>query len=455
MTPDKATIRDRLAASDAGAVEWLKRLGLDERVFSRWLDLSAFYDAAPVGFVALSRKGAIHNTNLQTTVLLNTFRSELIGCSMYDFVVQQDRDVLYLHLRKLFTERRPQSCELRLQPNSADGPGCNTKVDGTNHRIRYIRMESTYEDNVVGAHTSQTVLSDISDLKELEERLRRSHAELEQRVEIRTAQLDVINRDLEKEVAIRKKTEQRLKTAYRKLTETHMRRVVLSKKLVSLLEQERESIARELHDNIGQVLTTINMELELLKDGRSESATQPGDRVERLQELIRSSIRQVKNVCRGLRPDILDHLGLIPAISNLAESAGKNLPCGIHVSADDLPDMSKDTELALYRIAQEAITNIIRHAGAKNAFIDIKVLKKRVYLKVKDDGTGFDVRKLEAVDVRTRSLGLLIMKERALQAGGSLRFKSEPGKGTRVVVTLPIRPKGPDARPAEEKINGL
>lgn len=454
MTPNKATIQDRLAAPGAGAVECLKGLGLDERVFGLWLDLSAFYDAAPVGFAALSRKGIIHNTNLQTTVLLNTFRSELIGRLMYDFVVRQDRDVLYLHLRKLFTERRPQSCELRLQPNSVDGPDCE-QMDGKNQRIRHVLMESMYEDNVVGSLTSRTVLSDISHLKELEERLRRSHAELEQRVAIRTAQLDMTNRQLNKEIAIRKKTEQRLKTAYRKLTETHMKRVVLSKKLVSLLEQERESIARELHDNIGQVLTTINLELEFFRYGGSENIRQPGDRIRRLQELVRGSIDQVRNVCRGLRPDILDLLGLIPAISNMAESAGKNLPGGIHLSAQDLPRMSKETELALYRIAQEAITNIIRHAGAKNVFIGIDVLKNRVRLKVKDDGTGFDFRKLEAADVRTRSLGLLIMKERALQAGGSLRFESEPGKGTRVVATLPIRPKGPDAEPGKENTDGL
>jgi signal transduction histidine kinase len=454
MTPDKATIQDRLvAASGAGAVECLKGLGLDERVFGHWVDLSAFYDAAPVGFAALSRKGVVHNTNLQTTVLLNTYRSELIGRSLYDFVVRQDRDVLYLHLRKLFTERRPQSCELRLQSNRVDGPGCEP-MDGTDHRIRHVLMESTYEDNVVGPHTSRTVLSDISHLKELEERLRRSHAELEQRIEIRTAQLNKTNRELNKEIAIRKKTEQRLKSAYRRLTKTHMRRVVLSKKLVGLLEQERESIAMELHDNIGQVLTTINLELELLKCGRSEGATQSGDRIERLQELVRGSIDQVRNVCRGLRPDILDHLGLIPAISNLAESAGKNLPSRIHVSARDIPDMNKNTELTLYRIAQEAITNIIRHAGAKNVFVDIDVLKNKVRLKVKDDGTGFDSRKLEAADVRTRSLGLLIMKERALQAGGSLRFESETGKGTRVLATLPIRPKGSHAEPGKENTDG-
>jgi len=257
-------------------------------------------------------------------------------------------------------------------------------------------------------------------------------------LEEQAAGLVEMNLRLRNEILRCKMFEGRLKLAHRKLLDINRRRLFLSKKLVDLLEEERKDISRELHDDIGQMLTTINMELEALKNGIS-GASHLRKALTSLQTRIGHSIEQVRNVCRGLRPDILDHLGLVPAIRNLAASVGKSAGINIRVFAGDIPDLGKATELPLYRIVQEALNNVVRHARAGNVFINVSRREKSLLLTVEDDGVGFDVRALESADVRTRNLGILIMKERALQAGGRLQVESEEKKGTRVMISMPIR----------------
>ena len=251
-------------------------------------------------------------------------------------------------------------------------------------------------------------------------------------------EMEGLNEELRLEIVRRREFEKYLKVRGEELLIENKRRKRLSGRLVDLLERERKDIASALHDDVGMVLTTTSMELESLKNGveQDEPLT---ERIRRAQEKITEAMEYVRDVSRRLRPDILDHLGLVSSIRNLIDVARNAQGPRLHLFTKGVPRrLERDNELAVYRIAHEALTNALRHARAKNIFVNLIRKDAHLLLSVEDDGIGFDAASYPESDRNRSSLGVVIMRERAHLVGGSFEIESQIGKGTHVLVHVPL-----------------
>ena len=235
----------------------------------------------------------------------------------------------------------------------------------------------------------------------------------------------------------RRKTEQQRDALYREVHTSRERLALLSTRLLAAQESERRTIARELHDEIGQALTVVSVNLQTL-----ESAPDTPDRSEILAESLtttQQTLRQVRDLSLDLRPSLLDDLGLGAALRWYLERQGQRMGFTIALD-DDLADVRypASVETTCFRVAQEAITNVIRHANAQRVRVTVRRDLGELHLVVEDDGSGFDVTAARERASRGYSMGLLGMEERATLAGGHLDIESQPGTGTRVRARFPI-----------------
>jgi two-component system sensor histidine kinase DegS len=197
-------------------------------------------------------------------------------------------------------------------------------------------------------------------------------------------------------------------------------------------EEERRRIARELHDETAQELVHLVRKLEQLRDAADLTKT-----TEDLLTIARGTLQSVRRYSRDLRPSILDDLGLVAAIEMVVEEANGRLPSGARLMVTGTPRrVDGPVELALFRIAQEALRNVEKHAQAASAKVDLDFRSAGIQLSMADDGLGFAPPKNISDLARVGKLGLLGMKERAELVGGSLEVHSIPGKGTRLVVRV-------------------
>ena len=210
----------------------------------------------------------------------------------------------------------------------------------------------------------------------------------------------------------------------------------LAAQLIRAQEEERRSVARELHDEIGQALTMVKINL-----GTIRLADNPANAVELLDEgmvLVDRALEQVRDLSLLLRPAMLDDLGLVPALRWLsttqAERAGYRLSFTAH-RLEVRP--SREIETICFRVAQEALTNIARHAQARNVTLDLQEPDGQLRLTVHDDGVGFDPDAVRQRAATGRSMGLLGMQERAKLGGGQLAIESAPGQGATLTLSLP------------------
>jgi signal transduction histidine kinase len=225
---------------------------------------------------------------------------------------------------------------------------------------------------------------------------------------------------------------------YEELRETEMLRRRLLERGYELQEEERRRIARELHDQTSQRLTSILMTLRVLGEARSLAEVQA--RVEELREMAAQTLEEVHDLALALRPRLLDDLGLLAALQHyLGEFRDRcRLPVDFQVLGLENRRLSPRVETTLYRIAQEALTNVIRHAQAQNVGVLLEAGDRSVILIVEDDGRGFDVSRTMGSHVHQGNLGLYGMRERATLVGGTLTIESAPGEGTSVFAQIPL-----------------
>ena len=215
------------------------------------------------------------------------------------------------------------------------------------------------------------------------------------------------------------------------LAESELR--LLSGQLRTAQEQERKYLSRELHDQVGQMLTGLRMELGSIARLHGDTESEIASRIARAKGTVEQTLRIVRNIAMLVRPSMLDDLGLAPALTWLLKEVGRSSGLEIHSEIDraveKLPDTSRT---CVYRIVQEALTNASRHSGAHHVEVTLKGADEWVMGSIVDDGRGF-VRNAQ----KSRGLGLLGMEERVREVGGSIRIESSPGKGTRVEFRLP------------------
>jgi len=246
--------------------------------------------------------------------------------------------------------------------------------------------------------------------------------------------------------------ERRAHIQYREVVDARRQLEQLSARLVQAQEDERRALSRELHDEVGQALSAVLVELRNLSAESSlRSDAESYGHVETVKSLVENSLRVVRNMALLLRPSMLDDLGLVPALRWQAREVSKRTSMEVSVAAelasDDLPDEYKT---CIYRVVQEALHNCSGHAHATRVQIRVQQQPSRLALSIQDDGQGFDVR-------QTKGLGLLGIEERVVRLGGKCEIHSEPGNGTIVVIELPFKTGkgGADARGKEADSDSL
>ena len=224
--------------------------------------------------------------------------------------------------------------------------------------------------------------------------------------------------------------------AEEQLRESHERLRALSVYLQTVREEERTRIAREVHDELGQALTSCKLDLSWIANKLPPDLKALLDKTRSLTAHIDSTIQTVRRISSELRPGVLDHLGLVAAIEWQANEFQNRtgIKCDLRARVrEPLPD--QDLSTTFFRIFQETLTNVIRHAGATHVAVDLKEADGRITLEVKDNGRGIAREDIS----NTKSMGLLGMRERASLLGGVFRIGSLPGgKGTRVRVSIPL-----------------
>ena len=209
---------------------------------------------------------------------------------------------------------------------------------------------------------------------------------------------------------------------------------LLSQQLVSSQEQERKALSRELHDEIGQLLTALRMELGNLERAHSAASGDIAPHLEQAKKLAESTLRTTRDIAMGLRPAMLDLLGLGPALEWQTREFARRYNTPIHLDVDgDLKHLSDRQRTYLYRIVQEGLTNCARHAKAKNIRVQLQESGGQLAVAIEDDGVGF-----KQEDRVAYGLGLLGITERVRELCGKVSINSTPGQGTRIAVVLPL-----------------
>jgi PAS domain S-box-containing protein len=295
------------------------------------------------------------------------------------------------------------------------------RKDGT-----LIDVEASVSTSVVAGRVYiTTMVRDIAERKQAEESLRQAHDELEKRVSERTVELAKTNQTLQAEI--------------RERTRMSEARKQLLQQIVTAQEDERRRISRELHDQMGQHLTAILLLVNSLKLS-PQLETETNSRFEQLEEVAHQISREVDTLAWELRPTVLDDLGLQAALGNYVEKWSKRSGVSVDFHSIGLADrrLPPQIETAIYRIAQEALTNIIKHAQATNVGVILDRRDNQVSVIIEDNGCGFDVEAMLTAPTEERRMGVLGMQERTLLVGGTLNIESTPGVGTTIFVRIPL-----------------
>jgi PAS domain S-box-containing protein len=272
------------------------------------------------------------------------------------------------------------------------------------------------------------VLRDITDRKHAETALRRAHEELERGVQERTVELSRAIEILQEQIAERHKAEDHLRRSQEQLH-------ALSNRLLSILEEERIRIARETHDELGQALTALKIALAWIRQRLPADQKPVHDKADQMAHLIDTTVQAIRRIATELRPRVLDDLGLVAALEwhvrEFQERTG--VACAFTTSPEDIVvDPGRAT--TLFRICQEALTNVARHANATRIDLSLTQVGGALCLEVRDDGRGIS----EEAVTGPKSLGLMGMRERVLPWGGMVDIRGIQGKGTVVSVRIPL-----------------
>jgi signal transduction histidine kinase len=226
--------------------------------------------------------------------------------------------------------------------------------------------------------------------------------------------------------------ERQTRNRYRELAQSRHELERLSSRLVDAQEEERRSISRELHDEVGQSLGALLVDLGSLSTNLPADGVEIRERLAHMKSLAERTVGTVRDIALLLRPSMLDDLGLVAALEWQGREVSRRSEMEVAVESENVSDdLPGEYRICVYRLVQEALSNAVRHSGARNATVRVAGSASGIAVEVKDDGRGFDPQ-------RTRGLGILGMEERVKRLGGSLTVKSAPGQGTVLEAVLPL-----------------
>jgi signal transduction histidine kinase len=227
-----------------------------------------------------------------------------------------------------------------------------------------------------------------------------------------------------------------------RLAEGERRLRLISRSVVRVQEGERGRISRELHDEVGQALTALKMQIELAEQIAVRERSAVSSRLAEVRELADRTLQEVRQISHLLRPQMLDELGLVPTLQWLVRTFRQRTGVEVELAHEGLEDpLDAEVGTLVFRVVQEALTNIARHARATSAQVRLRRTESTLSLLVEDRGVGFDAeRVLEAEE--DRGFGIRGMRDRVRLFGGRFTLRSSPGKGSSVEVEVPLEPEG-------------
>jgi len=380
---------------------------------NKYLEL---YDFAPIGYFTIDMHGLIEEVNLTGANLLGIERRLLLKRSFISFIAETaDRDILSKCHEEVFKKQGNQTCEIRLK-----------RKNGTTF---YAQVQSTASENIdVKAGHIYTTITDITGRKRAEEALQKTYDGLEEQVAERTSQLVASNTLLKQEIAKRK-------IVGEKLNESRERLRNLTNHLQQIRERERSYLSRELHDELGQVLTGLKMDIRWVERRMPEDYALIAERFKSMLMLIDNAILSVQRLSTALRPPVLDDFGLNEAIELVLTDFEKRTSIACEF-VSTLPHTALDRKVSteVFRIFQEALTNVARHASAQRVAITMQHTVDKLTMEIRDDGRG--ITKQEMAD--PVSIGLTGMRERVYALEGTLEIMGVQGKGTTVALSIPL-----------------
>ena len=352
-----------------------------EAALEKYFDL---YNLAPVGYITLNEKGIIMEANLTAAALLGQERSHLLRQPIVRFICREDQNLYYLCNKKLLGTQVQQLCEMRM-----------VRKDGT---ILWVRVDISKAHALDDTTATKMVVVDID---------------------------------------LRKRAEDDSLKATIALKESHEQLRRLAAHLQSVREEERTRIALEIHDELGQHLTALKMELSLIA---ANPSTTSGNKVLNEQWKtaighVSSTIGTVNKICTNLRPTLLDHLGLEAAIEWQAEDFQKKsgVECTVDLASGVLID-DMDIATALFRVFQEALANVLKHSQATKVKARLKEENSAIVFEIHDNGVGVTKKQIS----KRYSFGLLGMRERLHPFGGTIAIDGKGQKGTTLTVIIPV-----------------
>lgn len=210
----------------------------------------------------------------------------------------------------------------------------------------------------------------------------------------------------------------------------------LVQKILSAQEDERKRVSHDIHDDLLQPIITAQYQLQLIREMTGDTGIIT--KVDRLMNTLDAAVNATRHLLSDLRPVLLDEVGLKPTIERMVQNFGSESQINTTAEIGDLPELSPTLEMVAFRIIQEALINIKKHARANEVKVGLKVTDSNLIISIKDNGQGFDVEQVLVRGALSKNIGLESMRERAQMSGGVLHVKSEPGKGTEIVARLPV-----------------
>lgn len=379
------------------------------------------------GILGIDQEGKMTFVNPVATVLSGYTPAELTGRSFHDLLHYACPDGSPLPLEDSPVFHSLKEGTIMRMPDDVFWAKSGESIP-----VEYISTPIIDDAVITGA---VIVFTDISDRKRAEEEIKRYREHLENVVAARTGELTRTNQQLREEIEDRKRAEQALMESQEKLR-------LLMGQLMSVQERERSRISAELHDELGQALMVLKMDLSSLQERLSKNQSQLKNECSRLLSFIDDIIENVRRLCWDLGPYLMAGLGLSASLQSLINEMCKkhNFTCSFDLQEIEVY-LSPEIQTKVYRILQESLTNIAKHAGVNQVSVTLKKEVENLILEVADKGRGFNLEEVMARPAPARGLGLTAMMERVRQAGGSLEINSRIGQGTTITLTLPIPPR--------------
>jgi len=416
-----AELEDRLAKSssvngggDLSESDIAERKRIREALKVSEIRYRRVFETAKDGILILDADtGRITDANPFLQELLGYSRAELLGKMLWEIGPFRDIKASRGAFRRLQKKEYIRYDNLPLETKGRER--------------RYVEFVSNvYQEN--GTRVIQCNIRDITPRHNVEQILANTSKELERRVEERTAELMAANRLMKQMLDEGKRAEEEIGKSRERLRN-------LSGRLQSLLEEERTRISREIHDELGQALTALKLDLSLTRRSLvSGGHAEESEKIHENERAVNRIIRTMRKIATDLRPGILDELGVAAAIEWLAKDFQNRtgISCKVILQGvDKISDTARST--AIFRIVQESLTNVMRHAAASQVKVSLERKARALVVEVRDNGIGI----AEVRIFGSKSFGLTGMRERVRLLGGKAEIHGIPGKGTLVRVTIP------------------